>query len=374
MCDNRVMQNQELTEEEETWLDTEGNLVDEVKLIDELEKASDYEGEIESLDATKRAIIARLREQAGVKTVGNKHKNSGPANMINLQKCAARVEKPPVFTRKENATVAQRIEILDWYHANGKVQKKTAAHFDSKYPNLCLTQPLISKWVKKEVYWREQFTKSGGALNSAKRARQTQHPEVTEMLNLWVTKIMENGVSITGEVLRQKWQHFANLVGVPEDERLTLSEGWVEKYKKRNGLHSVKRHGEAASADSEAVANERARIQKLLKEMPPDRGLADQKHSGIKGSKVRLTYALTANADGSEKRRAFIIGKAKRPRAFQKKSGEQLGFHYRNNAKAWMTTVTRSAWNHNYHNPKPKLNPKTCLGARAQLLRRSTTV
>ncbi|KAF5363004.1 hypothetical protein D9757_013365 [Collybiopsis confluens] len=36
--------------------------------------------------------------------------------------------------------------------------------------------------------------------------------------------------------------------------------------------------------------------------------------------------------------------------------------------------LTRSAWDHNYHNPKPKLNPKTCLGARAQLLRRSTTV
>ena len=36
----------------------------------------------------------------------------------------------PMFTRKENATLAQRIEILDGYHANGKNQSQTAKHFD----------------------------------------------------------------------------------------------------------------------------------------------------------------------------------------------------------------------------------------------------
>jgi len=72
--------------------------------------------------------------------------------------------------------------------------------------------------------------------------------------------------------------------------------------------------------------------------MAPDRGLSDRKQSGVKGKKVRLTYALTSNADGSEKLRPFAIGKAAQPRAFNKKSGAQLGFYYQNNAKAWMTT------------------------------------
>ena len=73
--------------------------------------------------------------------------------------------------------------------------------------------------------------------------------------------------------------------------------------------------------------------------MPLDRGLMDKPSSGLKGNKKRLTYAFTANADGSEKLPAFIIGKAARPRAFNKKTGKQLGFYYRNNAKAWMTSV-----------------------------------
>jgi hypothetical protein len=78
--------------------------------------------------------------------------------------------------------------------------------------------------------------------------------------------------------------------------------------------------------------------------MTPDRGLSDKKHAGVKGNKVRLTFALTSNADGSVKKEAFIIGKAKKPRAFCGKSGEQLGFYYRNNAKAWMTGVLYGEW------------------------------
>ena len=76
----------------------------------------------------------------------------------------------------------------------------------------------------------------------------------------------------------------------------------------------------------------------------PDRGLSDRKHSGVKGQKARLTYLFTTNVTGSEKLPPLIIGKAARPRAFNKKTGAQLGFYYRNNAKAWMTTQLYQDW------------------------------
>ncbi len=78
--------------------------------------------------------------------------------------------------------------------------------------------------------------------------------------------------------------------------------------------------------------------------MPPDRGLANKKHAGVKESKVHLTYTFTANVDGSDKLEPFIIGKAKQPLAFGRKFGNQLGFYYRNNMKAWMTTVLYQEW------------------------------
>ena len=171
----------------------------------------------------------------------------------------------PVFTHKENATIAQRIEILDWYHANGKNQSKTAKHFDPKYPNLRLKQPVISRWLTNESHWREQYEASGGALGTAKRVRQTQHPDISDMMDLWVLKAMGDGLLLTGEVLRQKWTQFADLVGVSADDRLELSNGWLEKFKKRNKLKEFKRHGEAASADPHAVDRERTRLRELLK-------------------------------------------------------------------------------------------------------------
>jgi len=78
--------------------------------------------------------------------------------------------------------------------------------------------------------------------------------------------------------------------------------------------------------------------------MPPDRGLANKKSAGVKGKRVCLTYLLATNADGSEKLPPLIIGKAKRPQAFGNKTGEQLGFHYWYNTKAWMTAVLYQEW------------------------------
>ena len=78
--------------------------------------------------------------------------------------------------------------------------------------------------------------------------------------------------------------------------------------------------------------------------MAPDRGLSDRKQSGVKGKKVRLTYAFTLNANRLEKLPPFMIGKAAQPQAFNKKLGAQLGCYYQNNAKTWMTARLYEDW------------------------------
>lgn len=172
-------------------------------------------------------------------------------------------KKLPVFMKKENATLAQRIEILDWHKENGRNQSKTARHFNTIYPNLKLKQPIISDWAKNEKKWRERW--DGEKLEQgAKRMRQTQHPEITEMLDLWVSQAMKNEIIVTGEVLRQKWRAFATIAGIPEDDHLKLSNGWLMKFKARNGLKEFKRHGDAASSSPETVEQERKRVQELI--------------------------------------------------------------------------------------------------------------
>jgi hypothetical protein len=81
-----------------------------------------------------------------------------------------------------------------------------------------------------------------------------------------------------------------------------------------------------------------------LNRMAPDRGLMNRSISGVKADKKRYTIAFTMNADGTEKLPPFFIGHFWKPRAFNKKTGEDLGFYYRCNAKAWMTTVLYQEW------------------------------
>ena len=84
------------------------------------------------------------------------------------------------------------------------------------------------------------------------------------MMYLWVSKAMGDGILLTGEILCQKWNAFANMVGIPDDDQLKLSNGWLKCFKDRNGLKEMRQHGEAASARVETVERERKRVQELI--------------------------------------------------------------------------------------------------------------
>ena len=160
----------------------------------------------------------------------------------------------PVFTKKENATLSQRIEILDWYYNNGKNQSKMACHFQPKYPNLKIEQPLVSAWLRDKAKWREEWRSCNGAtMRNAKRAWQMQHLEVTEMLDLWVLKAMHDKILLTGDVLRAKWKQFADIAGVPDDEWLELSEGWLTRLVICLArLQAVSQPGQASGSQAES--------------------------------------------------------------------------------------------------------------------------
>jgi hypothetical protein len=153
---------------------------------------------------------------------------------------------------------------LDWHHWSvERNQTVTAKQFDKIYPNLCLKQPIILTWVKNKKKWRDEWEIGGGS-RSAKRTKQTKHLEVNDMLELWTLKTIGDGIHLTGEVLRQKWRHFADMANIPLDERLHLSDGWLASFKKQCGLKEFKFHGEAASAKPDDVEKECARVRELI--------------------------------------------------------------------------------------------------------------
>ena len=119
--------------------------------------------------------------------------------------------------------------------------------------------------------------------------------------------------------------------------------------------------GESGSADVAAINTALPELRAVIEEYAPqnvfnmdetgifcclarDRTIATRQLEGVKKDKARISIALCANSDGTEKEEILFIGHAAKPRAFNKKSGKELGCFYRNNKKAWMTSLIFQEW------------------------------
>ncbi|KAI7958282.1 hypothetical protein MJO29_006499 [Puccinia striiformis f. sp. tritici] len=258
-----------------------------------------------------------------------------------------------------NASYAEKVQVLDWHHKNGKNQTKTSAHFQKIFPLLKIKQPLLSKWLKAEDTIRAKHQESSH--DATKRIRTLTYPKVEAALSEWMTQAVHYSLPITGEIIKEKWRDFARLDGIPSEEWLKLSSGWLESFKTRHQLRTFRKHGEAASVDITVVESEVVRMQEITKDynlkdifnmdetglfysMPPDVGLAFKATHGVKSDKTRLTLALTCNADGSEKKPLLFIGKSKKPRSFKGHMAEYYNYEYAHNSTAWMTAEIFQRW------------------------------
>ncbi|CAB5349997.1 unnamed protein product [Rhizophagus irregularis] len=165
---------------------------------------------------------------------------------------------------------------------------------------------------------------------------------------------------LSDAILIEKAKLLANELEIPQ-ETLQFSNRWLQKFKERNSIRQVKLHGEANSADENAIAEALPLLQNKCAEYPPDRiynmnetglfyqlepdrTLATKWLSGRKKSKERLSVALCANADRSHKLPPLIIGKYANPRCFKNVNIGNLPMSYRNNAKAWMLATIFQEW------------------------------
>lgn len=60
-----LIKGEKISDEDETWLDNVGNLVDEEAVVDILERASNYEHGLEQLTSQQKALVKKLKELSG---------------------------------------------------------------------------------------------------------------------------------------------------------------------------------------------------------------------------------------------------------------------------------------------------------------------
>ena len=72
----KLSRKEPISSADEQWLDYEANTVEEQRILDDLEAASDYERGLAQLDEAGKGIVKKLREWAGdlAKVAGKKRK------------------------------------------------------------------------------------------------------------------------------------------------------------------------------------------------------------------------------------------------------------------------------------------------------------
>lgn len=175
---------------------------------------------------------------------------------------------------------------------------------------------------------------------------------------------MEANTIITGHMLKEKARWFWDrLPQYRHEEMPKFSIGWLSGFKKRHGNKEHVRHGESGSVDTSKTLEGLRRVQEIVAEYAsedvyncdetglfwknvPDRGLATARLAGIKKEKARITIHFCCNSTGSDRVTPWLIGTAARPLAFRNAGVniDHIGFIWRSNGSAWMTTVIMAEW------------------------------
>lgn len=161
--------------------------------------------------------------------------------------------------------------------------------------------------------------------STRKRVRRATYADVEAALLKWFVDARARNVPLSGPLMLSKPRDFTFLLDVLD---FNPGNGWLHRFKQRNGIVFKAVVGEAASVNTDDVdawfcenvptiasyceknvynADETA----LLYQMLPSKThtLKGDTCSGGKNSKVRVTVLLCTNMDGSDRRQPFIIGK-----------------------------------------------------------------
>ena len=180
-----------------------------------------------------------------------------------------------------------------------------------------------------------------------KRQRRTKNDNVDKSLLIWFTQVRHTNTPVDGNPLLEKANELAN-----KSNTENVSATWIERWKRRHNISQTSIVGEAASVPLDVVNQWREQVlPDLLKHHKPsdvynmdETGLffrlttnktlnfKGKKCTGGKQSKERITVALTANMDGSDKLTPLVVGKFRNPRCF--KNVSSLPVQYFNNSKA----------------------------------------
>ena len=206
-----------------------------------------------------------------------------------------------------------------------------------------MAKSTISTILKNKDQFKASYVAKGSSVLSKQRPQVLE--KVEKLLLIFVNEKQLSGDTPSEDAIcAQAKLLYEDLIKkdltiVPEGFDFKASRWWFEKFKKRSDIHSVVRHGEAASSDKAAVDKFKVEFEPYVnaeqyvpqqvfnmdetglfwKKMPQRTYITREEKSipGQKPMKDRLTLLLCGNASGDFKVKPFLIYHSENPRAFK---------------------------------------------------------
>lgn len=289
-------------------------------------------------------------------------------------------------------TIDEKIEILD------QLGTKSYTLLAEQYG---IGRSTICDIKRKEAELRQYKTsmKEMGMSRSAKVMKCGKDVELEKALFLWFKQKREEGMPISGPVLKAKAIDLhKQLQQLRSEDTSTVevryefnaSQGWFSRFCQRHNLRQLSFQGEKLSADVPAADGFIPEFQKVIAEghysleqifncdesglyykLLPSKTMAahfEKSVAGRKTQKERITINACSNVTGTIKLPLQVIGKAKNPRCFKNVDVSALPVIYNNQTNAWMDCALFSNWFHNHFVPfvqealkEKNLTPKAIL-------------
>ena len=164
-------------------------------------------------------------------------------------------------TKKTHTAISVKLkkEICEYMTANRNVKHAdVASFFNNKYKELNIDRTSISKIFKNKDKWMN--TVSDTVELDKFRQHSAKFPEFDKAMQIWTAQAVSAGIPLSDLIL-QKREEFANL---NIENQIKCANGWVYRFKKRNGLHKIKYSGEANSAPLQTLPEERSKLRLIL--------------------------------------------------------------------------------------------------------------
>lgn len=218
-----------------------------------------------------------------------------------------------------------------------------------------------------------------GVVTMYSKQRSATLEEMENLLRVWIEEKQRAGESTSQAVICEKAKALHSNLAKEfpgTSEEFKASRGWFHNFRRRAGICSVLRFGEAVSADQKCAEDFATEFGGFVhaegyvpqqvfncdetglfwKKMPSRTFITkeEKKKPGHKPMKDRLTLLLCSNASGDFRVKPLLVYHSENPRAFKHVNKFQLGVQWRANPKARMTRQIFVDWVNEVFGPSVK--------------------